>query len=782
MNEHTLRLLSFYRIIDQVKEHASGPAGQRLIAEQKIMTDPVLVAVELGRAHAMRKILDSGISMPAFDLPDVEHSEKLLSKEGTVLEAADCAAIARVIHTGSLLRRFFSAEDIDAGLTDCVASFPNLTEIEKRIYSIMDSDGEILFKNVPALASLQNACKKIRSEIEKLALSYMNSTEYSGYFQADVASLKDGRTVLPLKTQHKGRIKGIVHDVSGTGQTIFLEPQDLVEKNNELVIKENALRNEVHRILRELTDVIRVHLDDLAAIRASTAYLDMIHARALYAIDLKCNPALSSKSSIIILNARHPLLGPTCVPISFSLEDKVQILLITGPNTGGKTVSVKTLGLLALMNQSGMEIPVDEGSTLPVFGGIFADIGDEQSIEQSLSTFQAHMKNIAEICAKTDSRSLVLLDELGSGTDPEEGTAISMALLDLFLDRGTKVLATTHHGILKNYGYMKSGVMNASMEFDVTRLAPTYRIIMGIPGESHALTIAEHTGVPIGVIKQADSYLEEERTDISRLIDELSREKRKLLEQEQIQKEKDRAAEEKIRDASLKELSLKQKERELREKGLVELTSFLRESRRALEQIIREIREGGDETVVTQGRQLIQAIAEQVVQEEARLDQLHGETPEDPEAKLIPGMSVRVKKTGQEGEIVRQARDNGYVVRIGNMRVSLAATELIPLKARSFSQDQVDVVYSRTQSTEPAVFELNVRGFRLAQAMRAVEKQMDAAVVSGIKEWSIVHGKGTGTLQTAIHDYLKDSPFVASFSFARPEFGGSGKTIVILKS
>ncbi len=356
----------------------------------------------------------------------------------------------------------------------------------------------------------------------------LESSANRAYWQTTTPTQRDGRVVLPLKTQYKGRVQGIVHEMSSSGSTLFIEPLEVVEKNNAIVQEENLYRLEVRRILRELTAEVSRRASELDGFVGQVSALDTWLARARYAVLHDCRRADPHPDTVTLATARHPLLGSGVVPVSITVGGEQRVLIITGPNTGGKTVSLKTVGLLALMNQFGMEIPAGDGSALPLFHSIFADIGDEQSIQQSLSTFSGHVKNLSAIVQRAGARSLVLLDELGAGTDPQEGVALAMALLDHFMARGCIVMATTHHGILKNYGATRPGAQNASMGFDRDTLAPTYRILMGVPGESHALQIARRSGMPENVLRDAFSYLDDERTDISKLVSHLAERHQKL--------------------------------------------------------------------------------------------------------------------------------------------------------------------------------------------------------------------------------------------------------------
>jgi DNA mismatch repair protein MutS2 len=779
MNEHTLKLLSFSQILEELRNYCQSSEAQLLLDKKEIHTEREAIEYNLNLAVHLRKLLETGKDLPTLRLPDLRAFIFRLKKQGTLLEPQELSALAQYIYSSSALKRFL-LKNAHESLRQIAEAIPDLDGLRRDIWRIIDVEGNIIDKKVPVLAAIKGRIKNIYREIEKLSKSYLHNQEYTQFWQTDVATIKDGRTVLPLKAQFKGRVKGIVHEVSASGATIFIEPQEIVEKNNQLVIEENKYKQEVLKIIKRLSSNVRAVLPDIILMLQKTAFLDVLLAKVRYAKVHDCTPAEFSQNELMLYEARHPLLGKHAVPITVTLSDMCQVLLITGPNTGGKTVSLKTVGLLVLMHQFGMEIPVKEGSVLPVFDKVLADIGDEQSIEQSLSTFSAHMTNIAMISGQATRQSLVLLDELGAGTDPEEGTAIAMAILDYLIKNGSRVIATTHHGILKNYGYIKHSVTNASVDFDTRSLTPTYELIIGVPGESHALIIAGRNGIPQAIIKQAESYLKDERTDISRLIGELSKQQKDLLLLQEQHKQKERLVEEKLKQTELKELKLVEQEYRLREQGLKELNDLLHASRKELEKVVKEIRENHErEANIKRGRDLISKVEERVAEESQKLSGKSKSKVKTPHEEFKIGSRVLFKDSSKCGTVVRKARGGKWVVETDNVRVSVAADE-IELDDSAIKTD-VTVSLPGTSTQTLPVFELNVRGFRLPDALRSVEKQLDAAVVQGFASFTILHGKGHGILQEGIHDYLKQNPYVTECHFARPEEGGSGKTIVILK-
>jgi len=781
MDEHTLGLLEFPKIIDELAALCVSPEGAAALRGQPLITEPKPLADAHALALEFRAILESGESLPGFDFPDLGGILLTLGKQGMQLEGEELAAIGRWVLSGLKLKRVVLKSG--ARRLGAIASeIPDLTPLSRRIFRIIDPEGVLKEKQIPELAAIRERIRRHRADADRSVRGLLEDHDYHAYWQTTTPTQRDGRVVLPLKSQYKGRVKGIVHEMSASGSTLFIEPLEVVEKNNAIVQEENLYRLEVRRILRELTAEVSARAGELSLMVERAAFLDTILARARYALQHSCRRADTSEGAagspgcIELRDARHPLLGQRVVPVSVSAGAENRVLIITGPNTGGKTVSLKMVGLLALMNQFGMEIPAAEGSALPLFDEIFADIGDEQSIEQSLSTFSAHIGNLSQIVRRATPRSLILLDELGAGTDPQEGVALAMALLDHFLAAGCLVLVSTHHGILKNYGATRPGAQNASMGFDRQTLGPTYRILMGVPGESHALEIARRSGLPESVLSSAASYLDDERTDISRLVSNLAERHQKLVKAEEEHEALAHDLREKWRTTDLKALTLRQKELELRRHGLKELRDFLGEARREWD----ALREKGGASGGADFGRFAAGIQERIAREESRILQ-EGEA-------LLPaqsfepreGLDVVIVRTGRRGKVVRKDKGKRWVVETETLRLSLLPGEM-RLAEDAGASPIVSVSYTPASPIDPPLLELHVRGMRLDEAMRLVEKQIDAALIHGLREFSIVHGKGEGILRTAIHAYLRSLNVVADFRFSAPEEGGFGKTIVTLK-
>jgi len=814
MNERSLRLLEFDEIRSRVASRAlSEEAARRILTDLPSMDSQKALSLKYLVAEIYKKY-NLLAEEPREYLPTIEPVLEKLRIEGSSLDLDEAYALGLFIQRGRRFMQWLTVSDKntqgDGPLQSILVEIPDCTPVETELFKILDRDGNL--RDLPELREIRNRLQNLHKELDVITSRYTNSEESRKMLQSEVPSQRDGRIVLAVKANFKGRIKGIVHEVSSTGQTIFVEPEDVIEKNNEIVFQEQRLAAEIARILRELTSRIAVHRDDLLLFHSQIIYLETLRARARYSWEshgvFAQDISGDTPGPLKIVQGRHPLLGSKAVPIDLAMDSDTRTVIITGPNTGGKTVTLKTVGLFILMNQFGLALPAAEGTTLPLVDGIFADIGDEQSISQSLSTFSGHMTNIASIIADASSKSLVLLDELGSGTDPEEGSAIAMALLDHFIDTGCRVLVTTHHSILKNYGYTKPGVQNASVDFDSRTLSPTYRIIMGVPGESRALEIAARNGLPQNIVEQARSYLDEERTDVSALIAGLKEKHRELDRAVRDREEEARRLREERRKADLRELRLRQKELELKQQGMGEFKRLLQESRKKLENLVREIREGEltrDKTVAVkdflsslekqvQDADSSLAAEEQLLRETAtRLEsEAAGET--ETRAKIqksqkirpasaqqfAPGTEVFYGPGKQRGVLLRQAKKGYWIVELGSIKMTLPESELQFAAPQKPQKVQVLTQVDLAQAAPPSL-ELNLRGYRLETALEALRKQIDGAALSGLYEFSVIHGKGDGILQRGVHEFLKQHPLVADYYFARPEEGGFGKTLVFLK-
>lgn len=786
MDERTLQLLEFDRIRGEVADLCVSPQGAALVAGQAVETDGDRVAERLAMAAALHRAVETAAALPSFDFPGVDGALASLAKQGASLDGEELAAVGRSILSSLKLRRYVLKAlpagppgSPEAKLADIARCIPDLSALSRSIFRTVDHDGLLREKDLPSLGSIRDRIRRQREDTERAARALMDEETARTWWQTNLPAQRDGRLVLPLKAQFKGRVPGIVHELSASGSTVFIEPLSVVELNNAVVQEEALYRQEVHRILRALSAEAAARLGELSAMSGAVAVLDSLLARARWAGAHSCVPAARSEGAFRLVLARHPLLGPGAVPISMAAGGADRVLIITGPNTGGKTVSLKTVGLLAALNQFGMEVPTAPGTELPVFDGLWADIGDEQSISQNLSTFSAHVQNLARFAERAGPRSLVLLDELGAGTDPQEGVALAMALLDHFLSSGALVICTTHHGILKNFGATRRGAQNASMGFDGESLAPTFRILMGVPGESHALEIARRRHMPEPIIRDAEAYLSDERTDVSELVKQLSERHRKLAEQEREHQVRETDLREKRRTTDLLSLSLRQKELELRRHGLRDLREFVETARREWEALKNSVGVSGAEAARSFSG-FADRMRERIEREEDRIAEERDRLVPDEGFEVRPGMEVLVRRTGRRGRVVRKDRGRRWIVETETVRVSLAPGELGPAP-EDRAGSQVSVSFTPSEAGGLPHVQLDVRGMRLDEALKSLERQIDSALVHGLHEFGVVHGKGEGILQKGIHDYLRDSSAVSDFAFAVPEDGGTGKTRVTLK-
>jgi DNA mismatch repair protein MutS2 len=813
LNDRTFALLEYGEIQARLARCAvSGEAADRIREELPLGGGEAVEKLKASVSAVLRLMKEGDEKRES--LPAIGPVLPKLAVEGAVLEIDEACALGIFVERGTALKAWLlrapdpgpgPAAPVDGpcfepglSLGEILSGLPDCSALALEIFKVIDRDGKL--RDLPEFRAIRRRIQNLRGELEAAVARYTGTEEARRFLQNPLPSQRDGRLVLAVKANFRGRVRGIVHEVSATGQTVFVEPEEVVERNNRILIEERALEAEIRRVLRELTRAVAAGREELGLFHRGVIELEILRAKARYSLETR--GAFAASGAVALLGARHPLLGPAAVPIDLVLAPPLRTVIITGPNTGGKTAALKTLGLLALMNQSGLALPAAEGTSLPVFDGLYADIGDEQSLSQSLSTFSGHMVNIAGIAAQAGEHSLVLLDELGSGTDPEEGSAIAMAILDHLTGKRCHLLVTTHHGILKNYGYTREGVENASVEFDGHTLSPTFRVVMGLPGESRALDIAARNGLPPEIVEKARSYLAEERADVSALIQGLRDKHRELDRGREYIKTEERRLQEERRKADLRELRLRQNEAEQKRQALGRLGAFLSESRKTLENLVRELREGEisrektrkvkeflaalEGAAVKGGRELEddQALLaldrERILEERAGPGEAPAGSPVSPPV-LREGAEVLAGENKRPGRILRPDRKKkgNWIVEIGSLKLSLGGKELAPLSspapAKSYAVS-VDLAESAGVKME-----LSLRGMRLEEALEALRRQIDGAVLAGLREFAVIHGKGEGVLMKGVHEYLRNEKAVADYYFSRPELGGAGRTEVVLK-
>jgi DNA mismatch repair protein MutS2 len=786
----TASLLEFDRILDRLAYHSMSEEAGAMIRVEQPLDDPAAVAKTKTAVRAITSRINTEGGDPRRYLPSIGFLLPKLEVEGMSLEIDEACAIGLFCERGEELKKWLLPAPVFAAMLN---DAPNCADIAAAVFRVMDREGGL--RDLPELRAIKRRIQSLNAALETAVSRYASDEEVRRMLQSTVPSQRDGRTVLAVKANFRGRIRGIVHEVSSSGQTIFVEPENVVEKNNEIIIEQQNLEAEIRKILLDVTKTIAERAEALKEFHLTMLNVEVLMAKARYSIDTGgyFSPDEGS-ANIALAQAKHPLLN-NAVPIDLTMDGGTLALIITGPNTGGKTVALKTVGIFALMNQIGLALPAAAGTVLPVFDGVFADIGDEQSIGQSLSTFSAHITNIANIVSHSTNRSLVLLDELGSGTDPQEGSAIAMAILDRLIERKARLIITTHHGILKNYGYSRQEVENASVEFDVRTLSPTYRIITGIPGESRALEIAGRNGLPQDIIAQARSYLDSGHSDVSALISGLKEKHRELDTLTEKARYEDSRLTDERRKADMKELRLRQKEMELKAGLAGKLRLLLNESRKTLENLVREIKEGEltrEKTLKV--KEFLGDLARAVEAEDAALDeeeraiateQRRAETTKTTTSavEFAPGLEVFAGNPKRRGVLIRpdkkNAAGNTWIVEIGSLKITFPERELFP--APPSSHQHKPHIAAIDITAPPPSFEINIRGMRLDDAVETLRRQLDTATLHGLGEFSVIHGKGDGILQKGVHEWLKQEPAVADYYFSRPEMGGFGRTEVILK-
>ncbi|HHV64340.1 MAG TPA: endonuclease MutS2 [Peptococcaceae bacterium] len=660
-------------------------------------------------------------------------------------------------------------------------------EIEDHITRAVAEDGTISDRASEELAKLRRAKSVSQQKIKQTLDEILRNPASQKMLQDNLITTRGDRYVVPVKQEYSSAFPGIVHDQSASGATVFIEPLAVVKLGNELreiILKE---KREIERILRQLTALIAAKVSEIAGLYEALAKLNFILAKARLSEEMEAGaPLVVNKQEIKLVKARHPLLTGPVVPISVELGSKYNFLVITGPNTGGKTVTLKTIGLMTVMMQSGLHIPAENDSKLGIFEHVFVDIGDEQSVEQSLSTFSAHMTNIVEILKEADHKSLVLFDELGAGTDPAEGSALAMAILSELLERGVCGVATTHYGNLKTFAYNTPGVENASVEFDPETLRPTYRLLTGIPGRSNALAISERLGLSPKVLEKARSFMSERQKRESDLLDNLEDTQREIELQKLKIEEEHREVLRQAADIQKRSVELEEKYEEILHKAREEAVEIVRRAKLEAETVIKEIKAAqkkerrDQEAAAQKAREKMKHLSESLYDDRENKKRKVSLKPE----QLEPGQMVFLPNLRQKGVVLQKPDNNKEVlIQAGILKLSVPISE-IRLIDESRKPENFARTIQGTYGLNKAITlrsEIDLRGKLVEEAEELLDKYLDDAVLTGINQVSVIHGKGTGALRTGIHLFLKKHPHVKSFRLGEYGEGDSGVTIVELK-
>ena len=793
MDNKSFKVLEFDKIIEILKTKASSSLGLHKIENLEPSYDFEEVQYRLQETTEAQSILIKRGHVNLGGIHDVLDKVKRAEigaslDPGSLLMVADTLRAARVLSNS--LSGDGEEEDFNYPIIQSLATSLYIhREIEDAVYNAIVSEIEIADSASHTLRDIRRKIVQKNQSIRSKLNTIISSATYQKYLQDSIISMRGDRFVVPVKAEYRSVVAGIVHDQSSSGATLFIEPMSIVEMNNELRKLKLDEQEEIERILAELSKMIGEIAREIISNQEILEKIDFIFAKGKLSLEMKgIDPKLNKDKSFVIKNGRHPLLDPKkVVANTIYLGDEFHTLVITGPNTGGKTVTIKTVGLFALMTQSGLHIPADFGSSMCVYDNIFADIGDEQSIEQSLSTFSSHMTRIVSILDKVTEDSLVIFDELGAGTDPVEGAALAIAILEDVRMAGAKCIATTHYSELKNYALTKKGVENAAVEFDVETLSPTYRLLIGVPGKSNAFEISKKLGLSEFVINRAKEFINTENIELEDLLQN--------VEKNRIKAEEDRAEAEKlkteiqmIRDAEAEKLEkLTNQKEKMMERARSEAFSITRQAKEEVDEIIKRLRELEQERASKEKNRQIEQLRKELTDSMGSLQptvksMIVPKVASKEIKNLKAGEDVKVITLNQEGTVVSaDDKKKEAVVQIGIMKMTLPYKSLQRIK----NQQQATVT-KKTRSVIKAKSgrvkgEVDLRGMNLEEATLELEKYLDDATVAGLEQVTVIHGVGTGVLKTGLQDVLKKNKYVKKKRPGGYGEGGVGVTIVTLK-
>ncbi len=791
MNEHTLKVLEYDKVRSLVAGFAASEPGRAAVSELLPALSPVVVVERLQETRECAGLIMGGENLPLDGILDVGAAVAKLRISGITLAPLELHELATTLGAGRRVKGFFGRIGEKGALARQgvpllharAALIQPLPGIEDAVANVIDEKAEVKDSASPALRRLRKQLGRMRDDILSRMSGILQDGSFQKVVQEPVITMRDDRYVLPLKPNFRQSIRGVVHGQSGSRSTLFVEPLEVLEQNNRLAELRMEEREEVERILRELTALLAQEVERIEAMLSALAAIDAIAARARFGIEYGAAvPVLSAQGEVRLRSARHPLLlgkaktsgGGDVQPNDLVIDRKARVLVLSGPNAGGKTAILKTVGILCLMAQAGLPVTAAEGSELPCFGSFFADIGDEQSLEQNLSTFSSHVSQLAEILRLADEHSLVLLDELGSGTDPAEGAGLGAAVLESLIERGCVTLITTHQNALKLFGAETGGAVNAAMEFDPETLQPTYRLTPGRPGRSYGLDMAARLGIPDSVIKCARARLSDDDARLETLLRQVEQDTKRLNSERDILA-RDHAVV--LRQQGETEAVLqaaKEEAREVRAKARQQSREVLALMRQKLKELssARTQEQDGTKTV----RSDIEALARAL--EPGPTEQRRIPSGAMPEAH--PGDRVRVPRLGRSGTVLC-AQHGVLEIELDGKTLKISAEEVAPGERGPSHKATASGWGADLQELEQAPDRLNLLGLRVDEALSEVDRYLDRVGLSGLSVVTIIHGLGTGALKTAMTGYLKHHPLVAATRGGGPAEGGAGVTVVELK-
>ena len=782
MKETSLKVLEYNKIIKLLTAKAGSSLGKEKIINLLPSSNYKIIEESLNETAEALLITTVSDNIPLGGIRDL----KIILKKaniGAMLEANEFLNIAGTLSAAKKIKKFFKELDLEATLLKTwAAKIEVLTQLEQQIENSIDEHGNLLDSASVELGKLRREIRTSQLKIKEKLDAILRSSEYQKYFQDSLVTLRGDRYVIPIKQEYRQFFPGIVHDQSSSGATLFIEPMSIIDLNNtvkELMANE---KHEIERILKALAVQVLKYEQQIRLDMEILGHFDFVFAKAKFALEFQASrPEINNDGLVELKQARHPLIPPEkVVPIDILLGKDFSTLLITGPNTGGKTVTLKTLGLFVLMAQAGLFIPAQAGSKLPVYNNVFADIGDEQSIEQSLSTFSSHMTKLIRILDVIKTGDLFLVDEIGSGTDPQEGAALAMAILDVVQEAGIATVATTHYSELKSYAYNRCGVENASVEFDLNSLRPTYKLLIGIPGSSNAFSISTKLGLSTKIIDKANEFLSKEHLQFEYVLAEM--EKQKLMYAELNEDLAKREAEIVVLEQRLKneKENINDRKNRIITKAEEEKANIIRKTKREVEQIISELKEQFDDHGMKERQRAIEA-ARKELKEKTKII-----TPE--EYKSMPALEIDKVKIGDSVFVttlnakatVIEIKGKSILVELGLMKTMVSSDV-----CRKTSTDNKSVItkpkkisLNKIQEVQPSI---DIRGVNVQEGEDILNKYLDDVILCGLTRILVIHGKGTGALKKGIRNFLQNHSCVEKIEIAELNEGGDGATVVFMK-
>ena len=785
MNSKIEKVLEFSKIRTQLAEYATSEKGKQMIKELPVEVDAKAIQHKIEETTDGVELLRLKQGIPIPRLKDISFALKRLELEAG-LNGRELSDILRVLTTTHEVERFFEkVEEEEIALKRVprlVEKLESIPEVTSELEASIREDGYVLDSASPTLHGVRVGIQKTEQDIRRQMDQYLTGKN-AQYLSDTIITIRNDRYVLPVKAEYKSVFGGTVHDQSATGQTLFMEPQAVVNLNNKLREYQIQEKREVERILWELSQKLMPYTNSLHQNHYVLARLDVVNAKALYAHELRATePIIDANNYVALWQAWHPLLErEKAVANDIILGEEYQAIVITGPNTGGKTILLKTVGVIQLMAQMGLYIPAGENSRVGIFTEIFADIGDEQSIEQNLSTFSSHMSNIVSILKQINDKSLLLIDEIGSGTDPQEGSSLAIAILDYIASKQSYVIASTHYPELKAYGYDRPKTINASMEFDGDTLQPTYQLLLGVPGRSNAFDISKRLGLPSIIIDQARGLLSEEDQDLNAMISDLEQKRRRAQRDADKMRHQLELSTQLLEDLQRETEQFQANKARLLEEAKERANTLIEQSQDDADKILSEIRElqlRSKQSTVKEHEMIEKKTALKDLKHEQALKKNKVLRKEKAKKALQVGQSVEVLSFGQRGTLVEKVNDKEWVVQMGIIKMKIAVEDLSPIAEAQEAKQQVIVKSARSSHVSS---ELDLRGKRYEEAMKDLELYLDAAILANYPRVTIIHGRGTGAIQQGVHKVLRSHRSVASFEFAPMNTGGNGATIVTFK-